>query len=198
MNNARIIGLDVSSTTIGICILDIIDNQLQLVKYDFYKPSKEGHILERLSKTKKFFTTLFKEYKPTHIAIEDIVSFMRNASTAQTVIVLASFNRMLGLLAYEHLKKMPQMFSVLAIRHGLKLTDQLPAKEEMPMLVEQHLDIKFNYLYNRNNKLRPENFDMADAMAVALHYAFTLLNEELTIKSPKRKTNVKKRSLSSP
>lgn len=192
MINARILGLDISSTTIGYCVLDIINDQIKLVAYDFYKPSKDGHILERLSKTKKVFQKLLKEYQPTAIAIEDIVQFMAGASSAKTIITLASFNRMLGLLSYEYLKELPQLYSVMAIRHGLKLDKVLPAKEEMPILIEHHLNIQFNYLYKKNGTIRPETYDMADACSVATHAAQKMIaNSQPKVK----KNNVKKRSL---
>ncbi|MCP6726354.1 hypothetical protein NL526_30315, partial [Klebsiella pneumoniae] len=77
-------------------------------------------------------------------AIEDLIKFMTK-STATTVVVLTTFNRMVCLLAYDYLKKQPELFNVMSIRHALKLNKILPKKEEMPELVAKHLEIKFPY-----------------------------------------------------
>ena len=191
MPQIRILGLDISSTTIGWCILDIIDQKIVLVKYDYYKPNKNGHIISRLYETKKFFNKLFKEYKPNQITIEEIIQYMSGASSATTIITLTSFNRALGLLSYEYLKQLPTYYSVMSIRHGLKLSKELPAKEDMPTLVEYYLDIKFNYLYNSKGKIKPETYDMSDACSVAINHALKILAPN---PQPKiiRKTNAKK------
>jgi hypothetical protein len=99
---------------------------------------------------------------------------MQGKSTAKTIITLTTFNRMVCLAAYDYLQKSPELFSVMTIRHGLKLNKTLPKKEEMPELVAQHLGITFPYQLNKKGKVKEENFDMADGMAVALYYAFTL------------------------
>ena len=97
-------------------------------------------------------------------------------STATTVVTLASFNRMIGLLSYDYLKSHPGLFNVMSIRHGLKLNKNLPKKEEMPDLVSKHLGITFPYIKDKKGKIKPESFDMADGIAVALYYAFILTN----------------------
>jgi hypothetical protein len=65
----------------------------------------------------------------------------------------------------------------MSIRHGLKLNKIFPKKEEMPELVEHHLGIKFPYEKNKKGNFKVENFDRADAIAVALYYSFILIGK---------------------
>lgn len=172
----RILGIDCSSTTIGYSILDINEsnNKINFVDVGFLKPIKTGHIIERISNTRDEFNFIINKYKPDYIGIEEIVKFMAGKSSANTVIMLTTFNRMIGLLSYDYLKRSPELFNVLSIRHALKLNKIFPKKEDMPELVAKHLSITFPYVYNKKGKLKPENNDMADAIAVALYYAFLL------------------------
>ena len=73
---------------------------------------------------------------------------------------------------FDYLKKSPELFNIMSIRHGLKLSKILPKKEEMPELIAHHLNIKFPYIYNKKGKIAVESYDMADGVAVALYYAF--------------------------
>ena len=192
---ARILGLDISSTTIGIAVLDLNEatKQIKVIDYDHYKPIKKGNILDRLIKTQKDIKKIIEQSKPDHIAIEDIVSFMGGGSTAQTIITLASFNRMIGLLAYQHLGRSPELFNVMSIRHGLKLTKELPPKEQMPEILAQHLGIKFQYLYKKNDEIASESYDRADALAVATYYAFVLSGKIIRKEKSKSKKVKKKK-----
>jgi hypothetical protein len=99
---------------------------------------------------------------------------MAGKSTAQTIIMLTTFNRMTGLLCYDYLGHSPKLYSVMTIRHGLKLNKIFPKKEQMPELVAKHLGITFPYETNKKGKIKVENYDKADGMAVALYYAFVL------------------------
>lgn len=173
----KIMGLDISSSCIGIALLEWDDQSNKVIfnQCKFYKPPKKGEFLERLMETKKAINQIIQEFKPDYIAIEDIIQFMGHGSTAKTIITLAAYNRTIGLLAYEYLGKLPELYSVMAIRHGLKLAKELPAKEEMPLLIAKHLKIKFPFLYKKDGKTpKSESFDMADACAVATYYAFVL------------------------
>ena len=44
----------------------------------------------------------------------------------------------------------------------------------MPSLVAQHLGITFPYEYNKVGKIKIENYDKADGVAVALYQALLL------------------------
>ena len=171
-----ILGFDVSSTTIGWCSLswDGATNDITLIEMGFIKPPKKGSIIERIVETRNKVQKVIVDTKPDYIAIEDIVQFMAGKSTAKTIIMLTTFNRMIGLTAYDYLGKEPTWYSVMTIRHGLKTGKVLPKKEEMPDLVSKHLGITFPYEINKKGKVKVESFDMADGVAVALYHAFVL------------------------
>lgn len=172
----RILGFDVSSTTIGYCILEIddSDNSIAFVGASYLKPIKKGSIIERIVDTRNKIQAIIEKVKPDYIGIEDIIQFMKGHSTAKTIIMLTTFNRMISLCAHDYLKKSPELFSVMTIRHGLKTDKDLPKKEDMPELVAKHLGITFPYEHNKLGKVKVESFDMADGVAVALYYAFVL------------------------
>lgn len=186
----KILGLDVSSTTIGYCTLTINEetNEIKFISCNYLKPIKKGTILERLEDTRNKIKKIIEDVKPDYIGIEDIIMFIRNKSTANTIITLATFNRMIGLTAFDYLGKSPELFGVLAIRHGLKLTSEFPQKEEMPEIVATHLNIKFPYETNKKGNIKTESYDMADGVAVALFYAFCLTGKcSVKAKLPKKK-----------
>jgi hypothetical protein len=85
---------------------------------------------------------------------------------------------MVGLTSYDYLGRAPELFSVMTIRHGLKLNKIFPKKEDMPELVAKHLGITFPYERTTKGKtkgkIKMESYDKADGMAVALYYAFVL------------------------
>jgi Holliday junction resolvasome RuvABC endonuclease subunit len=193
-----ILGMDISSTTIGYCVLEIENNNIKFISTSYIKPIKKGNIVERLADTRNKIEKLINILKPDYIAIEDIVQFIRNKSTAKTVITLASFNRMISLVAYDFLKRSPEFFSVITIRHGLKIKNTFPSKEEMPAIVAQHLGIIFPYHKNKKGSIKVESYDMADSIAVALYYALVLTNNISKVKNkpvarPRRKKRITKK-----
>lgn len=169
----RVLGLDISSSTIGYCVLEVDGYNIKYISMDYLKPSKKGSIMERIVDTRNKILTIINKVKPDYIGIEDLIKFMPK-STATTVVVLTTFNRMICLLAYDYLQRYPELFNVMSIRHGLKLNKILPSKDDMPELVAKHLGIIFPYQYDKKNKIKEESRDMADGVAVALYYAFIL------------------------
>lgn len=171
----RVLGFDVSSTTIGYSVLEIdSDNHIQFVLCNYVKPNKKGTIIDRIVETRNVIQSIIDQVKPDYIGIEDIIQFMQGHSTAKTIIMLTTFNRMIGLTAHDYLHHAPELFSVMSIRHGIKLDKTLPKKEQIPDLVAQHLGITFPYLFNKKGKIKVESYDMADGVAVALYHAFLL------------------------
>lgn len=199
----RILGLDISSTTIGICLLewDSVSNKIKPLSIEFYKPSKKGTILERLSDTRNQMANIISQLRPDFIALEDIISFMPHRSSANTIITLAVFNRCIGLLSFDYTGHPPALFSVMDIRRGLQRGEIVPKKEEMPELVAAHLAIPFPWLRNKKGKIKIESYDLADSMAVALFYVYVLSGKlpmpvHIKKKRPKKlKLKVKKRKV---
>jgi len=170
-----VMGLDCSSTTIGWGLLEIVDSEkVKYIDSGFVKPPKSGTIIERIIETRELVSNLIYEHEPDCIGIEEIIQFMSGKSTAKTIITLTTFNRMICLLCYDCLKKQPELFNVMTIRHGLKFNKILPKKEDMPELIAKHLNISFPYILNKKKKPKPENNDVADGLAVALYYSFIL------------------------
>lgn len=186
----RIMGLDASTTTIGLCVIDFDDSGKTLVHHEFFKPPKKGDIFERLATVRDFIFERLDGYRPDSVVLEDIILFMKGHSTAKTVSSLAVLNRTVGLSVFNHSGRSPTLMNVMKIRHSLKLDKALPAKDEMPGLVAHHLGLSsFPWRYNKKGKLMEENYDMADSMAVAL--AFIKLSA-VEFKPKKTKKNRKK------
>ncbi len=170
-----VLGFDVSSSTIGYCVLEVDEQAatIKFVKAGYIKPTKNGSMVERIIDTRSKVESLIKDNKPDDIAVEELIKFMPK-STATTVVVLSVFNMMTCVAAHDYLSKMPSIYNVLTIRHGLKISKDCPKKEDMPDLVANHLGITFPYEYNKKGKIKEESLDKADGVAVALYHAFVL------------------------
>jgi len=176
-------GLDISSKTIGWGILDvnIETKEIKYIDSGIYHPLKKGHLIEKLSHTREAIIDIIYEYNPDEIVIEDILLYIANRSTAKTIVCLATFNRMICLLAYDYLNKIPNLISVSNIRKSIKLNkkDKMPIKEEIPEIIEKRLNIKFPYYYNtrgkdKGKKIHISSYDRSDALACALSFALDM------------------------
>jgi Holliday junction resolvasome RuvABC endonuclease subunit len=169
----RILSLDASTTTIGISVIDYDDGyHCKLIYYEYYKPDKSIDLLDMLIKARAYILDIAIKYEINEFVIEDFIKFMKSSSSAATVIPLAILNTTLRLMIWDQLKIKPQALNVLKIRHALKLTKQLPTKEEIPDLVAHHLGIEYPWEYKVNRKKqqvkKEESYDVADAIAVGL------------------------------
>ena len=195
MTKKKILGFDVSSSTIGYGLLSVDDVTKEIVylQSGFIKPPKGDNILERLLKTKSLINSLLEKLKPDYIGIEKIVAFMPHRSSANTVITLAVFNHMVGLLSFEFLNSSPELFPVMQIRRGITpLGGTVPSKEEIADLVSKRLGIIFPYVFGKRGKVAVESLDVADGIAVALFYALLLTdNINKSPKSPPKKPKIK-------
>jgi Holliday junction resolvasome RuvABC endonuclease subunit len=181
-----IMGVDASTTTIGIAILTD-DNGLTKLKYsEYYKPNKKVSKLEMYIAAQRYVVDLADDFKIDEFVIEEYAKFMKGNSTAKTIIPLAILNTYIQIGVLQGLKIQPQVLNVMKIRHTLKKSKTLPAKEEMPDLVADHLGIDFPWVKWRG-KRRSENWDVADAIAVALAYIKIQSSPKPKPRSKKRK-----------
>lgn len=201
-NVYRVLGLDASTTTIGVSVIDYTIHpfkdipSVKLIHNSFFKPPKKGEIFNRLNVVREFIKRTINEWNPNYIALEDIVLFMKGFSTAKTITALAVLNRTVGLAIYDTCGKPPHLLNVMKIRHTIKKDKELPSKEDIPELVAFHLGIEFPWIYKVNKKTGEkekikENNDIADGIAVAL--AFIKINTEL--KKPKKIIKIRKKKV---
>jgi Holliday junction resolvasome RuvABC endonuclease subunit len=184
----KFMSFDISSTTTGWAVFNVDKkNNIKLLDSGFFKPSKNGDIFERLASVRADVNSLLKTFKPEEVAIEDITQFMPKMSSANTIITLALFNRTIGLAVYDFLNKSPHLYSVMAIRHGIKQTADLPKKEEIPALVESLLGVSLPRQYKKNGTPKDELHDEADAIAVGLFHAYKITNKLESLKSSRKK-----------
>jgi hypothetical protein len=198
-----LMALDVSTTTIGIAIIEYDDGYQPSVMYsDWIRPNATGkkwheltpvEQLEIIRDTSLEIHKLAKMFLIDEFVIEDYVRFMGGGSTANTIIPLAILNSSLRMTIWRDFGIEPQPLSVMKIRHALKLAKDLPTKEEIPKLLDKILKRKahdWEYKTNKRTKkkeLTQEMYDVADAIAAGLAY--------VKIKSsPKKKRTPKKRS----
>lgn len=197
----KILGLDASSTTIGICLIECNDPlqidwtnpapSLTLCHLSYFKPPKDGNIFSRLQTTRNFIINLLKEHKPDKIILEDIVLFMAGHSTAKTITTLAVLNRCVGLAILDEVGAPPEMMSVMKVRHATKAGKKITSKEDVPELIASILGIEFPWELNPRsrpkNKPKVENFDLADAANLVLAW--------LRLQQPRLKKSKKKAKL---
>lgn len=189
----KILGLDCSTTTIGIAVLMVEDDKIILSHHNFYKPPKKGEFLDRLACVYEFIYTLVKDLNPDEVAIEDIILFMKGRSTAKTISGLAVLNRTVGLAVRHAMNKNPNLLNVMKIRHQLKTDGILPSKEQIPQIISKKLNIDFPWRYKKSRKsgkseIMIENYDIADAISCAYCH---IVSQEQYDKSKKIK-NLKK------
>jgi Holliday junction endodeoxyribonuclease RuvC-like protein len=194
----KILGLDISSSTVGYGVLSIDGYKIDYIDSGWIKPSKKGTIFDRLEDARRKIEVILHKYQPDFIGIEDIVQFMPDKTSANTVITLAIFNRVLSMLVFDFLSAkhgqptLPLLLNVLAIRHGIKLSPDLPDKSDIPELVAQRLGITFPYDYKKSGEAKTESFDEGDGIAVSLYYAMILTGQKiLKIKKKQKRKNKK-------
>jgi len=180
----KILGLDISSSTIGVSLIEQNDKnlKLKLLHYEYYKPPKEGSIFERLSAIKSYILEILSKHKPDEVVIEDYIQFMSGGSGAKTIQLLAIINRTVGLTVYEKIGKVPHLLGVPTIRKLIKPEgyEGKVGKEEVPEIVAEILGIKFPWEYNKKARAIIENYDIADGIAVGI--AWTKFRREQMIK----------------
>lgn len=183
----KVLGLDISTKTIGWALFDIQTQQLLELTHisPVPKPKEEDKMRELLLKSEIFKSKLvqYKGLGITNVIIEEPLLNSNNVYTIQT---LLRFNSFICKLIYDELGIVPNFISTYNSR-----------KNAFPNLVQQNDKGKFvlfgNYpkdcdkkqiiwdlvakkepqiqwLYTKNNTLKKENFDQSDAYCCVLGY----------------------------
>lgn len=177
----KILSLDISSATIGWASLEN-SGTIGLLDYGHIKPltkkKADGNLSLRLKDTRNKIEAMIKEQQPELIIIEDYAKkFSSGRSSANTIILLAVFNETVALSCYDYNGKSVERATVRTLRSYMekKFKVDLKGKEDVIKFVKSYFDDKFTITLNRNNNIKKECEDEADAIILGLYY---LLKEE--------------------
>ena len=186
-NSPKVLGLDVSTKTIGWALFDLSSKDLLELTHisPRPKPLSDNKIEEMILKSELFKKKL-EEYKGLGIVRVVIEEPLLNSNNAYTIGTLLRYNTLITKQVYDVLGIVPDYVSTYESR-----------KLAFPELVQKNEKGKFvlfggypkdcdkkqiiwelvakrepqiQWLYTRNNTLKKENFDMTDAYTVVLSY----------------------------
>jgi hypothetical protein len=176
----KVLGLDVSTKTIGWALFDIQSRELLELTHisPVPKPKEENKIKELLLKGEIFRIKLL-EYKDMGISKVIIEEPLLNSNNIYTVQILLRFNTLITKEIYDILGVVPDFISTynsrkFAFPELTQLNDKgkyvlfggLPKDIDKKMIIWDLIAKKepqITWLYTRNNTLKKENFDQTDA-----------------------------------
>jgi len=165
-----ILGIDVSTSKIGYCV---VDDQQNLLVFGFVKFKKEP--LEE--RAWKFFADTLKDidrkYKIKEVRIEEpFTMFSGGKTTAGTMSKLQRFNGMISLLAYHCFSMVPILVPSRSARSkcGIKIKRGENTKKKIIEWVSARYPKDFIFELTRHGNPKPGTDDMADSIVVALSH----------------------------
>jgi hypothetical protein len=186
-NSPKILGLDVSTKTIGWALFDLSSRDLLELTHisPRPKPTSENKMEELFTKSGLFRKKL-EEYKGLGIIKCIIEEPLLNSNNAYTIGTLLRYNTLISKEVYDVLGIVPEYVSTYESRK--RAFPELVQKNEKGKYVlfggyPKDCDKKqiiwelvakrepqIQWMYTRNNTLKKENFDMTDSYTVVLSY----------------------------
>lgn len=186
-NSPKVLGLDVSTRTIGWALFDLKTKELLELTHisPVPKPKEENKIKELIIKS-NIFKTKLEQYKNLGITKVIIEEPLLNSNNIYTISTLMRYNTLICNQVYEILGIIPDFISTYNSR-----------KYAFPELVQKNNKNKFvlfggydkncdkkqiiwelvakkepqiQWLYSKNNTLKKENFDQSDAYCCVLGF----------------------------
>ena len=176
-----ILGLDISTTLVGIAI---IDTDGKLVRSQGVDLSKIDNIYERLETIGAELYTLRSEYNIEHVFIETALKkFLPGKSRADTIIKLAKFNGVVSWICFECFEMQPTYINVNTARslYGLSFPRGTKGPQRKKMVIEAVIEkekTSFQYEMARGGRnYKKGTDDRADAVVIARAGEFLLRNK---------------------
>ena len=175
----KVLGLDISTKTIGWALFDI--QKKELLELTHFSPKIKGDyskIEEMMLKTEQFKTKI-SDYQKIGITKVIIEEPLLNSNNIRTVSTLMRYNSFITRVIYETLGIVPDFISTYNSRKYAfpeLFTENTKGKKvlfgkydvgcDKKNIIWQHVSDREPHLtwtYTRNNTLKKENYDMADA-----------------------------------
>ena len=181
----KVLGLDVSTKTIGWVLFDIQSKELLELTHVSPTPKpKEGNKIKELLIKGEIFRTKLLDYKDMGITKVIIEEPLMNSNNAYTIQTLLRFNTLVTKEIYDVLGIVPDFISTynsrkFAFPELVKENDKgkfvlfggLPKDIDKKLIIWDLIAKKepqIMWLYTKNNTLKKENFDQTDAYCCVL------------------------------
>ena len=186
-NTPKILGLDISTKVIGFSLFDIQNKKLlELTHFSpKIKPQPEDKLEELMMKANAFKEHLL-QYTNMGIIKVVIEEPLLNSNNIYTVGTLLRYNTMICKLIYDIFEIVPTFISTYNSRKyafpdlvGPNINGRnvlfggYPKDIDKKQVVWEHVNAvcpEAEWLYDKKGKLRKENYDMADSVAVVIGY----------------------------
>jgi hypothetical protein len=186
-NKPKILGLDISTKTIGFALFDMTGSKLlELTHFSpKIKPQPEDK-LEELMKKADAFKKHLEGYKDMGIVKVIIEEPLLNSNNVYTVQTLLRYNTMICKLVYDIFGIVPSFISTYNARKFAfpdlvgsndkgrnVLFGGYPKDIDKKQVIWDHVnDVcpDIQWLYGKTGNLKKENFDMADAVTCVIGY----------------------------
>ena len=183
----KVLGLDVSTRTIGVALFDIQDKILLELTHisPVPKPKVENKIEELILKS-NIFREKLRDYVGMGITSVVIEEPLLNSNNVYTVGTLMRFNTLVCKEVYEILGVVPEFISTynsrkFAFPHLVQSNDKgkhvlfggLPKDIDKKVIIWELVakrEPQILWQYTKNNTLKKENYDQTDAYCAALGY----------------------------
>jgi len=187
INSPKVLGLDVSTKTIGIALFDI--NSEELLELTHLSPVPKSEMkskIEELIVKSNLFKVKLDEYKDLGITKVVIEEPLLTSNNVNTVGVLMRFNTLVCKEVFDVLGLMPEFISTYNARKfaypelfqkndkGREVLfggyDKTIDKKNVIWELVSKKEPQISWHYSKNNKLKKENFDQTDAYTAVLGY----------------------------
>ena len=186
-NNPKVLGLDVSTSTIGWALFDMRTQELLELTHISPRPKpKTENKIEELLRKAEVFKTKLEEYKNLGITKVIIEEPLLNSNNIYTVQTLLRFNSFVTKNIYDVLGVVPEFISTYnsrkcAFPQLLQLNDKgkmvlfggLPKDIDKKQIIWDLVakrEPQITWLYTKNNTLKKECYDQSDAYCAILGY----------------------------
>jgi RNase H-fold protein (predicted Holliday junction resolvase) len=186
-DSPKVLGLDVSTRTIGVALFDVQTKELLELTHisPVPKPKVENKIEELLLKAQIFREKLlsYKELGIQYVVIEEP---LLNSNNVYTVSTLMRFNTLICKEVYDVLGVVPEFISTynsrkFAFPHLVQPNDKgkyvlfggMPKDIDKKVIIWELVakrEPQITWLYTKNNTLKKENFDQTDAYCATLGF----------------------------
>ncbi len=183
------IGLDVSTRTIGITLMDSDGKLIDISHLSFPKTSKKNGFISIYDKADLFRETIKEYLKNFHISYIFIEEPLKNGPNVGTTILLAKFNGIVSHIMWEVFKIIPQHITVHDARKiffpeyiieektkkkktgeiEIKNILRFPEGDKKQIIFDKvaYLEPHVKWEYNKLGALDTENYDRADSYVVS-------------------------------